>query len=387
MVDEPSAAIWGGVVAAPAFAQIAKFDLQYLEVPPDAPDDEHATTRRRSRRGERTASGASRDPRPRRARDRAVCRRARVPGGNGRPFWNASRQPVTCLSQLCARCASAARRRALERANPERAVELLRACARRLRRSRELRHAWLGRSATRPGSRARSASRSRDRLARAGEAAPAGRAPGAPPSRCGERAGERGRPRPPLLGGRGVGTACAAPRTATSARPASASSAASLPRRRTSENGPGRPGGGIGMPSSRRDRVEHDAEPRVLLARAPDGERDPAARAQDPPISRDGARRVGHEHQPFAAEDDVVGPVRLVDLLEVELARAHVREAERLGPGRARSRSSRARRPRARPRRPARRAAPPRARRRPRRTRARARARPAAAPPARAASP
>jgi cell division protein FtsI (penicillin-binding protein 3) len=36
-VDEPSKAIWGGVVAAPAFAAIAKFALQYLEVPPDAP--------------------------------------------------------------------------------------------------------------------------------------------------------------------------------------------------------------------------------------------------------------------------------------------------------------------------------------------------------------
>jgi cell division protein FtsI/penicillin-binding protein 2 len=36
-VDEPRAAIWGGVVAAPAFQEIAKFDLQYLEVPPDAP--------------------------------------------------------------------------------------------------------------------------------------------------------------------------------------------------------------------------------------------------------------------------------------------------------------------------------------------------------------
>ena len=36
IVDEPTAAIFGGVVAAPAFAQIAKFDLQYLEVPPDA---------------------------------------------------------------------------------------------------------------------------------------------------------------------------------------------------------------------------------------------------------------------------------------------------------------------------------------------------------------
>ncbi len=36
MVDEPRGAIWGGVVAAPAFSQIAQFDLQYLEVPPDA---------------------------------------------------------------------------------------------------------------------------------------------------------------------------------------------------------------------------------------------------------------------------------------------------------------------------------------------------------------
>ena len=35
-IDEPQTAIWGGVVAAPAFQQIAKFDLQYLEVPPDA---------------------------------------------------------------------------------------------------------------------------------------------------------------------------------------------------------------------------------------------------------------------------------------------------------------------------------------------------------------
>lgn len=36
-VDEPQGAIWGGVVAAPAFAQIARFALQYLEVPPDDP--------------------------------------------------------------------------------------------------------------------------------------------------------------------------------------------------------------------------------------------------------------------------------------------------------------------------------------------------------------
>jgi cell division protein FtsI (penicillin-binding protein 3)/stage V sporulation protein D (sporulation-specific penicillin-binding protein) len=34
-VDEPRGAIWGGVVAGPAFAEIAQFALQYLEVPPD----------------------------------------------------------------------------------------------------------------------------------------------------------------------------------------------------------------------------------------------------------------------------------------------------------------------------------------------------------------
>jgi cell division protein FtsI/penicillin-binding protein 2 len=37
MVDEPHGSIYGGVVAAPAFKQIARFNLQHLEVPPDAP--------------------------------------------------------------------------------------------------------------------------------------------------------------------------------------------------------------------------------------------------------------------------------------------------------------------------------------------------------------
>jgi cell division protein FtsI/penicillin-binding protein 2 len=37
VVDEPTKSIFGGVVAAPAFAQIAGFDLQYLGVPPDQP--------------------------------------------------------------------------------------------------------------------------------------------------------------------------------------------------------------------------------------------------------------------------------------------------------------------------------------------------------------
>ena len=35
-VDSPRCSIWGGVVAAPAFSDIARFDLQYLEVLPDA---------------------------------------------------------------------------------------------------------------------------------------------------------------------------------------------------------------------------------------------------------------------------------------------------------------------------------------------------------------
>jgi cell division protein FtsI (penicillin-binding protein 3) len=44
MVDDPREAIFGGVVAAPAFAEIAKFDLQYLSVPPDAPTRTTTTT-------------------------------------------------------------------------------------------------------------------------------------------------------------------------------------------------------------------------------------------------------------------------------------------------------------------------------------------------------
>lgn len=37
-IDEPQGAIFGSVVAAPAFRDIARFALQYLEVPPDDPD-------------------------------------------------------------------------------------------------------------------------------------------------------------------------------------------------------------------------------------------------------------------------------------------------------------------------------------------------------------
>jgi cell division protein FtsI/penicillin-binding protein 2 len=37
MVDEPHGSIYGGDVAAPAFREIARFNMQHLEVPPDAP--------------------------------------------------------------------------------------------------------------------------------------------------------------------------------------------------------------------------------------------------------------------------------------------------------------------------------------------------------------
>jgi len=38
MVDEPRGAFYGGEVAAPAFRDIARFNLQHLEVPPDDPE-------------------------------------------------------------------------------------------------------------------------------------------------------------------------------------------------------------------------------------------------------------------------------------------------------------------------------------------------------------
>ena len=42
-IDEPRGAIWGGVVAAPAFSDIARSSLVELEVAPDATPDASAT--------------------------------------------------------------------------------------------------------------------------------------------------------------------------------------------------------------------------------------------------------------------------------------------------------------------------------------------------------
>ncbi len=53
-VDEPHGAIFGGVVAAPIFQQIASFDLRYLEIPPDGPTVSANTTT--------TASVATKSP-------------------------------------------------------------------------------------------------------------------------------------------------------------------------------------------------------------------------------------------------------------------------------------------------------------------------------------
>ena len=44
MVDEPRGQIFGGVVAAPIFRDIARFALQYLEVPPDAPESKRSAS-------------------------------------------------------------------------------------------------------------------------------------------------------------------------------------------------------------------------------------------------------------------------------------------------------------------------------------------------------
>ena len=44
MIDEPHGQIYGGVVAAPVFRDIARFALQYLEVPPDAPETKRSSS-------------------------------------------------------------------------------------------------------------------------------------------------------------------------------------------------------------------------------------------------------------------------------------------------------------------------------------------------------
>ena len=118
--------------------------------------------------------------------------------------------------------------------------------------------------------------------------------------------------------------------TTTSANPApessSATRSASLERERSGNARRRHRRADLGA-----DRVEHDAQPRVALPRPPHRQRNPAAGAQNPVDLADGARRVGREHEALAAQHDVVRAVRLLDLLEVEHARAHIGESARLG--------------------------------------------------------
>ena len=146
----------------------------------------------------------------------------------------------------------------------------------------------------------------------------------------GERPGERGRPRPPFLDGRGaVGRRQRAHLDV--GEPGLREQARELVGILERE-GPGDPGRRHLRAELGGDRVEDDAEPGVRLAGPPDRERDAAAGPQDAPDLAQGAGRVGDEHEPLAAEHGVVRAVRLVDPFEIEIAGADVAQAECLRP-------------------------------------------------------
>lgn len=77
--------------------------------------------------------------------------------------------------------------------------------------------------------------------------------------------------------------------------------------------------------------VEHDAQPRVALARPPHRHGEAPAWAQDAPDLPGRLGGVEREHQPLAAEHDVERGVGLGDALEVELAGGDVADAARGG--------------------------------------------------------
>ena len=97
MVDEPRGQIWGGVVAAPLFRDIARFALQYLEVPPDAPESKRSTALLAPRRSQpamqqRVGATAKRAP-------SGSARRRRGSSGRIPPLRNpASRKLGPCVS-------------------------------------------------------------------------------------------------------------------------------------------------------------------------------------------------------------------------------------------------------------------------------------------------
>src|SRR5262245_25153292 len=71
-----------------------------------------------------------------------------------------------------------------------------------------------------------------------------------------------------------------------------------------------------------------DGDPGVSLAARPDREREPSAGAKHSPRLAEGGCRIRHEHVAPAAEDAVDRIVRELDLLGVEDAVLHVRQAE-----------------------------------------------------------
>ena len=118
-------------------------------------------------------------------------------------------------------------------------------------------------------------------------------------------------------------------------------------RRPTSENGWGMPGGGVGTPSCSVT-ASNTTLSQGFRSRGPQtADRDPAAGAQDAPDLACGERRIRDEHQPFAAEHDVVASASGSSMCSRSRTRAETlarpRSAMR---GRRRSPSSRRRSPR-----------------------------------------
>ena len=104
----------------------------------------------------------------------------------------------------------------------------------------------------------------------------------------------------------------AAPRARRRRRPRSPPSCSSRaePSASSSANGPGTPGGGTGRPSSALTASKTTPSHGLRSRGAPDRDRGAAA---GPQHAADLARRprgVGHEHQPLAAQHDVVGARR-----------------------------------------------------------------------------
>ena len=91
------------------------------------------------------------------------------------------------------------------------------------------------------------------------------------------------------------------------------------------------PGGGTGLPiwalTASKTTPSHGLRsrgPHTAIATRPPGRRTRR-------ISRAARAGLRHEHETLAAENDVVGAVRLLDALEVQLAGAHVGEPQGVG--------------------------------------------------------